>query len=270
MSGHLHDKNQSADVRKGSQFLLTLRDDLLLTQFIICINDDSLHMQLLTWADLTLDTFSTKCFNCGKIGHIAHVCKQINPTQVNEIQLPDDLGTDMIELNTVLSVNHNMMYKCLEVNNSPVRFLVDMGFPVSILPAEWVHTNGVTIQQCNEGLRSYMGHSVEVIGIAECQVVDIKSNTTFVERFYIVQSSKVILGMDLIRKYAFMDVSEINVSPSYVSIHFHHIPNDSYLIFKSLSLPFVKQIKVETKIRQLLKQGILIPEPNPILVAMLH
>ena len=64
------------------------------------------------------------------------------------------------------------------------------GSPVSILPAEWARTNGVTIQQCSEGLRSYTGHSVEVIGIVECQIVDIKSNTTFEERFYIVQSDK--------------------------------------------------------------------------------
>ena len=148
----------------------TLRDDLLLTQFIIGVNGDSLRMRLLTRADLTFDTAvqeallvtesgiavrrlqndcsggavgsvnvvneltkrvsntrgkndrdaqgqdrkclgcggrhtrskcrfaSAKCFNCGKMSHIARVCKQIKPSQVSEMQLPGDLGMDEIEL----------------------------------------------------------------------------------------------------------------------------------------------------------------------------
>ena len=46
---------------------------------------------------------------------------------------------------------------------------------------------------------------MEVLGIAECQVADIKWNTTYTEKFHIVQSGKAILGMDLIRKFAVID-----------------------------------------------------------------
>ena len=81
-------------------------------------------------------------------------------------------------------VNHNILYKCLEVNNTSVRFLVDTGSPVSCTSS--LNGRAQMVSQFNNVTMVYAsirGHSVEVIGIAECQVVDIKSNTTFAEGF---------------------------------------------------------------------------------------
>ena len=79
------------------------------------------------------------------------MCKQIKPTQVSKIQLPGDLGTDEIELNTVSSVNHNMMYKCLKVNNTSVRFLVGTGSPVSFQ----LNGRAQMVSQFNDAMKFY-------------------------------------------------------------------------------------------------------------------
>lgn len=244
----------------------TLRNDLLLTQFIIGIDDDQLRMRLLTRADLTFDAavqeallvtessvaasqlqnnnccseidtvktltkrieqedsqchlntpsqcykcsscggrhirskcryLNAKCFNCGRIGHISRVCKKIKSPHISELQLLHN-KKDELELNSVTSESNNKLYKCLEVNNSTISFLVDTGSPVSILPADWVFSHGVTVQQCNDRLRSYTGHPLEVLGTAECQVADVSTERTHIGKFYIVQSGKAIniLGMD--------------------------------------------------------------------------
>ena len=45
------------------------------------------------------------------------------------------------------------------------------------------------------------------------------------------------------------------------------MPDDTTLIFKPRSLPFFKKIIVETEIRRLLRQGVLVPETSPIMSA---
>ena len=88
-----------------------------------------------------------KCAKCGKLGHYAKCCRsmrKINPIADEETEsaneddwIPDKIHSKQQKINSMGTTNKNgipFYTRTLLVNNRPIKFIVDTGSPVTLIP----------------------------------------------------------------------------------------------------------------------------------------
>ncbi len=78
--------------------------------------------------------FKSKCFNCGRIGHIRAVCGKAANKNVRESKHTQDECMEVCQINAVLGdTESNKINIVLQINQCPVELQVDTGSPVTLI-----------------------------------------------------------------------------------------------------------------------------------------
>lgn len=156
------------------------------------------------------------CKKCGKPNHFASVCrnnnkfhgsKQCNNLQNvcdNSMSVEDNHESDINSLCVVDSIkNKNAWYKTLLVEGKEIKFKLDSGADVNVLPFRYLRNLNLPskLKPCNTTLQSFGGFSIKPCGIIDVQIeTDQKID---VVSFLIVKNENTvpILGLETCIKF---------------------------------------------------------------------
>lgn len=109
------------------------------------------------------------CHTCGKRGHFSKVCKSVKSVHVIETEKYND--TPMF-LGSV-DAGSDPWYADLTIRNHKVRFKIDTGADVSVIPAQMYYSinQNVTVMQTRQTIVWTWGHSSQCIGYVQRNIV---------------------------------------------------------------------------------------------------
>jgi hypothetical protein len=200
------------------------------------------------------------CHFCSLKGHIAKVCKK----KFNE---SSRTGSKSLEVDHVTG-NGCKLFKTMIVKGKSIAFQVDTGSPITILPKSLAYSLALTPQSCSMEIKSYSGHTIDVVGTCDCILHDEDKQMSGNVNLVIVESGKPILGLDALNLFNVINVSSITEhAPRFVVLHRNNTPVTSSMMYKARSLPFHKKVRVEEELRRMLKDGEIVQVKEPIVAA---
>ena len=131
-----------------------------------------------------------KCHNCGKLGHLAKVCRsksrlqernlsEYRPKETHQLQVDEfDSETDTVAEYTLFNVKDSKTQPfrvTVQVNGQDLSLEVDTGATLSLISYEtynrlWIHGSPPPIKHSLVKLRTYTGEKIDVIGEIEVEV----------------------------------------------------------------------------------------------------
>ncbi|XP_054721344.1 uncharacterized protein LOC129231122 [Uloborus diversus] len=115
--------------------------------------------------------FGKRCYKCGKENHFASVCKNKKINLVDNTDDSDEYETDSNEISVALVVDgiNSEWKEKIHINTTKVSCKIDTGAEVNILPLSYfkVIKRTENIKKTSKILRSYTGHSLNVLGTCE-------------------------------------------------------------------------------------------------------
>lgn len=170
--------------------------------------------------------YGKQCAQCKLYGHFQVACKRKSKKYNNQVhalksndhnnqeeQLDEQLLANNFEdfeinsLEVLNIVEDKELFADLLVNNTLIRFKVDTGSPVNIVPEFMVNElANRTLQETNVQFEAFGGGKVPAVGrfTATCS----KNNITSMEEFYVCKTSMALLGLKTILKLKIVNVNE--------------------------------------------------------------
>lgn len=109
--------------------------------------------------------FGKMCKICKRKNHFANVCKFKN---VQEVKLNTFDSNSSLYLDSILS-NHNCdtWYENIQIGNENIKFKLDTGASINVLPFKYVEKIGMKtyVQNCSDKLVAYNGTKIPIIGV---------------------------------------------------------------------------------------------------------
>lgn len=114
--------------------------------------------------------YGQKCFKCGLVNHFAKACtrkpvkKEVK--EVSKEKGDDNVNVDKFFVNSINTQNCKALYKEVDIKGNIVRFKIDTGSEVDILPLKLYksHLNDKKLESCNIILEAYGGFKIKPIG----------------------------------------------------------------------------------------------------------
>ncbi|KAI5706605.1 hypothetical protein M8J75_009712 [Diaphorina citri] len=171
--------------------------------------------------------YGKECHKCGRVGHFQIACrsskfKKYNPQKrADESQKtedrahPDDgvhgiiMSEDMVlHLDSVGGMEKfpREIYTTLDVAGNPIRFKVDTGSCVNIIPESLLEVMNVLVHKTEVQFEAYGGSKIVPLGYfkADCS----NKNKSSVEEFFVCKTETPILGLQTIIKYDIIQINE--------------------------------------------------------------
>ncbi|GBN42352.1 Transposon Ty3-I Gag-Pol polyprotein, partial [Araneus ventricosus] len=156
--------------------------------------------------------FGKYCHKCHKLNHFATVCRNKKINQVDNAVNADDyeIESNEIKLDSVVDGINSEWKENICINEMKMPCKIDTGAEVNILPLSKFNIvkRKEVIMKTNKSLKSYTGHSLNVLGT--CEFLCTYGDKAEVLEFYIVkQNSSVLIGLDSSEKLGFVNRNKL-------------------------------------------------------------
>lgn len=223
-----------------------------------------------------------KCNKCGKMGHLAKVCRMSTRQEQNMVETEDLQDEEnAVEIYNISFSNCNPVCKVVSINDVNVSMQIDSGAAISIITEKTYlqYFKNCKLQQSMVTLLDYSKNKIETLG---CMNVKLKySNVTTDFQMHVVKNgSQNLLGRDFLQKFNFKlkaDILNVNNGLDEILSDFKELFSSSlgcykYRIFKLTvkddvnpifmkprPIPFVFKVKIENELQRLLDEGVITP-----------
>ena len=214
------------------------------------------------------------CHACGKVGHISKVCRSTTSTaSVRQVSNGSHSESDAIVL-TVSSSDSvgKLCYKQFNVGSAHIKFLMDSGSQVTLLPKDLLSRTGLRMSTNNiPRITAYGGSKISVVGLVN-DVSFSHAGKSHVGRIVITEECTTpILGMDYLVPLGLLQFQSNPIAyDDHSFIASFRLKKDisfDGMCHAPRSLPFSMKAIVETEILRLLKEDIIYPVQSPTMSA---
>ena len=210
------------------------------------------------------------CRCCGKIGHISSICRQSATFSTNVLS-QNESDSVIFTVSSNNNNNDNLWWESCQIGNSSVRFLVDTGSQVTVLPYSLATQTGLIIAPApRQSLHAFGGGQVNLLGMINNAVISFRNNNYTGDILVAENHTKPILGMDALPSLHLVKVcSPLLCSNSrfIASFRLLHDASTDGMRYPARSLPFSMKAMVEVELKRLLAEGIIYRVENPIVSA---
>jgi len=200
-----------------------------------------------------------KCHNCGCNGHFSKCCRKVKQKHVKR-----PIGKRNI--NNISDVFHvtetnfiNSRYEILYINNQPVKFLLDTGATVSLIPTRIFDSLDVPLDVNDVAeLETYDGHKLECVGTSRISVI-YKNEQRQID-FKVVRSQRDygLLGRDMINAEINTVREQSYLSPiKGVKASVRLKPGSTSTFCKARRIPIPLELEVSQTLETLEKKGVI-------------
>ena len=237
----------------------------------------------------------TVCHQCGKVGHLARVCRTATKGQLSKTLREELVATaqettsnsseceySFNEVNSTTTHDYSRpppYYIQVEIEGQPVQMEIDTGASVSIVSAKTVK-NLPRLANCRTTLKTYTGEAIPILG--KCDVhVQLNGKKRILPVYVVADQCSNLFGRDWIKSFpnALDTVKLVTSSKSLESILSRHAVvfdgslgklkgwqaniklehNAQPRFIKARSLPYAMRSKVEDELKRLQQEGIIRP-----------
>ena len=165
---------------------------------------------------------SVECRNCKKRGHYEKMCRI--PIRIQHVDKTtssaeeDDWDYDKIQGTNNSKKKNDYIYVTLLVNNAPIKFIIDSGSPVTLIP-KCLFNKIAKVEKMNNDFKDVNDNKIEFIGQTNATV---KTNTTTLQLPLLKTKAKTTLfmGLDWIKRL------KITINSNTEAIKTHNIRMD--------------------------------------------
>ena len=141
------------------------------------------------------------CMKCGKKNHFARRCRSNRVAAVTENSEPE------AEINNVGRRKNSGISAELLVNNHPVRFQLDTGASINIIPEKYVEVD--LIKKDSGSLKMWNGSELQPKGVAQLVVLNPKDGKQYMLDFVVVaEDLRPILGLEATQELGFVQFNK--------------------------------------------------------------
>lgn len=154
------------------------------------------------------------CKSCGKKKHLAKLCRQAKAHQLNdetaeESSDPEYSFSVSLKPEAVHKVGDTQIYANMMINGQKVKFHVDCGATVNVLPKKYVHS--AKVKPTKRVLRMWNETELKPEGTCQVTVVNPRNDRKYKVEFMVVkQHLTPLLGAKVIQEMGLIEVHKEN------------------------------------------------------------
>ena len=158
---------------------------------------------------------TVECRNCKKKGHYEKMCRL--PRKIQHVNKASSSAEDNWDYNKIQSINNkkkgDYFHVTLLVNNAPIKFIVDSGSPVTLIPQRLF--NEITkVEKLKTNYKDVNKNTIEYVGSTEAMV---KTNNTTLQLPLLITKANItpLMGLDWMKRLAI----SLNTTNENIKIH---------------------------------------------------
>ena len=224
-----------------------------------------------------------ECLRCHRVGHFQSVCRQKDKKKVRHVRDSDsdDEHVFLGNINEVNDVNSDDWHTELLVDGKNVRFRIDTGADVTVVPDSYFK-NTDKLQKTDKKLYGPGGSKIEVVGVHKASMETKKQNSKTVQDLYVVRGLKkpllgrpAIQALDLLQRINAVSTSTVEPKKEYPELwqglgmcknaYTVRLKDDAkpFSIATPRRLPLPMKQKVEDELKSLQEKDIIRPVTTP-------
>lgn len=148
---------------------------------------------------LTCKFRNSKCYNCGKIGHVKTVCRSTKSCLVHKEEPTESVADDFdsLALSTNMNPTSGHLWRSFIVNKGPKHsFIIDTGSVESFVPLEFVKglQPAVRVYSTTVSVKGITGHPLTILGRCDLKLQD-SSGISHVCHFLVINGGISLIGL---------------------------------------------------------------------------
>lgn len=224
-----------------------------------------------------------ECLSCHKVGHFQSVCRQKDKKKVRHVRDSDsdDEHVFLGNINEVNDVNSDDWHTELLVDGKNVRFRIDTGADVTVVPDSYFKTTD-KLQKTDKKLYGPGGSKIEVVGVHKASMETKKQNSKTMQDLYVVRGLKkpllgrpAIQALDLLQRINAVSTSTVEPKKEFPELwqglgkcenaYTVRLKDDAkpFSIATPRRLPLPMKQKVEDELKSLQEKDIIRPVTTP-------
>ena len=216
---------------------------------------------------------NAKCRSCSRTGHLMKVCKSKSSFPSGNTVTTDDGN---VIFSVMESVKAELLMEDCNVGNTMIKFLIDTGSQVTMIPKVSAENTGCDIStpSFNESyVTAYGGQRIPIIGVIRNATIIYKDKSISGAILVTNNSLRPILGLNFLSKISKIPEklfsSPVTCTDFRFEASFRLKSNAVFdgMVYSARSLPFSMKVLVEDEVKRLLDTGIIFQVKNPIMSA---
>ena len=224
-----------------------------------------------------------ECLSCHKVGHFQSVCRQKDKKKVRHVRDSDsdDEHVFLGNINEVNDVKSDDWHTELLVDGKNVRFRIDTGADVTVVPDSYFKTTD-KLQKTDKKLYGPGGSKIEVVGVHKASMETKKQNSKTMQDLYVVRGLKkpllgrpAIQALDLLQRINAVSSSTVEPKKEFPELwqglgkcenaYTVRLKDDAkpFSISTPRRLPLPMKQKVEDELKSLQEKDIIRPVTTP-------